>query len=520
MLVVASPGVGSGRAISQNDSDGASAQAGACEGVGQVPMTGSRTRDASCAAETQAQDISTVVTHGSASPPLPPLPSTHPPPPPNGGYGWVCTACVSVINGHTWGLNSSYGVFLAHYLEEQTFPGATPLEYAFVGSLSISGALLVSPIATTCVRRFGTKPTMLAGVVVEAASLICASFASRIWHLFLTQGVMFGIGMGFLFIPSVAVVPQWFTTKRSLANGLAACGSGLGGLLYSLAAGAMIRTLGLAWAFRILGILAFVVNTACTLVIKDRNKIIGSSQLAFDTTLLKRLEFLLLLGFGWFSMLGYVVLIFSLANYANRIGLGPSQAALVSAIFNLSQGVGRPLIGYFSDQTGRINMAGFTTFLVSVFILTIWINAKSYGLLLFFAVVCGTVAGTFWTTIGPVIAEVVGLRNVPSGLNLTWLIIALPCLFSEPIALQIIQGTGSYLGAQLFTGLMYLAAAICLVAARGWKIGEVDQIAQILNESPRHIDRVKIENDEELCRAGRKAGRKRILASCHRPGRV
>lgn len=26
--------------------------------------------------------------------------------PPDGGYGWVCTACVCLINAHTWGVNS------------------------------------------------------------------------------------------------------------------------------------------------------------------------------------------------------------------------------------------------------------------------------------------------------------------------------------------------------------------------------------------------------------------------------
>lgn len=79
-----------------------------------------------------------------------------PPPPPNGGYGWVCTVCCGLINAHTWGLNSSYGVFLAHYLATNTFPNATSLEYAFVGSLSISCAMLVSPAATYTTRVFGT----------------------------------------------------------------------------------------------------------------------------------------------------------------------------------------------------------------------------------------------------------------------------------------------------------------------------------------------------------------------------
>lgn len=132
------------------------------------------------------------------------------PPPPNGGYGWVCTACAATINAHTWGLNSSYGVFLAHYLATNAFPGATPLEYAFVGSLSISIAMLISPLATTTIRFFGNRVCLLIGVILESASFIGASFSTQIWHLFLSQGICFGLGMGFLFIGSVGVVPQWY----------------------------------------------------------------------------------------------------------------------------------------------------------------------------------------------------------------------------------------------------------------------------------------------------------------------
>lgn len=434
-----------------------------------------------------------------------------PPPPPNGGYGWVCTACVSIINAHTWGLNSSYGVFLAHYLSEDVFAGATPLEYAFVGSLSISCALLISPLATIGVRKYGTKPTMMLGVVLQAASLICASFAYHIWHLFLTQGILFGVGMGFLFVASVPIVPQWFTTRRSLANGFSTAGSGLGGLVYSFATGAMIQNLGLAWAFRILGIVAFVVNTACTILVRDRNKIIGSTQLAFDMSLFRRPEYLLLMGWGWFSMLAYVVLIFSLANYANEIGLGASEAALVSAFFNMGQAIGRPLVGYFSDRTGRISMAALMTMLAGVFSLAIWIPAKTYGVLIFFAIVGGAVAGTFWVTVAPVTAEVVGLRHVASGLNILWLTIVLPCVFSEPIALEIVGGTGSYLGTQLFVGAMFVAAAVCTGVLRGWKIGEVDEVCRVLGRARSEIDPEKVAYNEELSARAKKAGRQRML---------
>jgi MFS family permease len=441
----------------------------------------------------------------------------HPPPPPNGGlYAWTCTGCCLLINAHTWGLNSSYGVFLAYYLANNTFGrSVSSLEYAFVGGLSISLAMLVAPLATLTTRYFGTRITLLTGVFFETLSLIAASFATQIWHLFLSQGVCFGVGMGFLFVGSVSIVPQYFTTKRSLANGIAAAGSGLGGLTYSLAAGAMLRTIGLAWTFRVLAIVAFTVNTTCALIIRDRNKIIGSSQSAFAAELFTRVEYLLLCAYAWFSMLAYVVLIFSLPNYGNAIGLSASQASVIGALLNLGQALGRPPIGYFSDSLGRINMAGITTFLAGFFCFVLWVPANTYGVLIAYVLIGGTVAGTFWTTIAPVMAECVGLKHVPSALNLMWLVIVLPVTFSEAIALEIVDHTGSYLGTQLWAGFMFMAAALCLLALRGWKIGELEAIARLEGQQGEKLDPIAAEAEagEKTAQEARIAGRRSILGN-------
>lgn len=75
---------------------------------------------------------------------------------------------VAIVNAHTWGLNSSYAVFLAHYLRSGSIGGSSPLAFAFVGGLSISISLLVSPLVTWCIGRFGTVPTFRVGVVLEA----------------------------------------------------------------------------------------------------------------------------------------------------------------------------------------------------------------------------------------------------------------------------------------------------------------------------------------------------------------
>lgn len=174
-------------------------------------------------------------------------------------------------------------------------------------------------------------------------------------------------------------------------------------------------------------------------------------------------------------MLAYVVVLFSLPNYATSVGLSASQGSLIGALLNLGQALGRPPVGYFSDYIGRINMAMSMTFLSGLFVLVIWIFSNSFGLLVFFALFGGAVAGTFWATIAPVGAEVVGLKMLPTALSIVWLSIVLPTTFAEPIALELAQRSeAKYLGAQLFAGFMYIAAGLCLVPVRAWKIGEIE----------------------------------------------
>ena len=236
------------------------------------------------------------------------------------------------------GHGQSYGVFLGYYLSHNYIPGATALQFAFIGGLSFSVALLVAPFATVCERRCGTRISLLLGVLFETAGFLGASWTATVWQLFLSQGLAFGIGMGFLFVTSVGIVPQWFLKRRSFANSIATGGSGIGGMIYSLGTSSMIQTIGVPWAFRVLAIVCCMVNLVCTFLIRDRNKSTGAVLLAFDIKLFRRPEFLVLLTWGIFSMLGYVALLFSLPDFAVSIGLSSQQGSIVGALLNLGQG--------------------------------------------------------------------------------------------------------------------------------------------------------------------------------------
>ena len=408
--------------------------------------------------------------------------------PPNGGYGWVCTAAVFMANAHSWGLNSvsssrglhcdtnlvqAWGVFLAHYLANSTFKDASRVEYALIGGLSISQSLLCAPLVNISTRYLGMRLTLIIGTFLLFIALFGASYASQIWHLFLTQGICAGWGLGFLFIPAAAALPQWFSTRRSLAMGIASAGAGIGGLAYNLAAGAIVQSLGIHWAYRILAFCGLTVNFVCSLLLKDRNKTVQPLQNAFNYREYGHIEVLLVVAWGVFTELGYIVLLYSLPNYATSIGLTTSQGSVVGAMLNLGLGIGRPVIGYTSDSFGRINMATLSTALCGVLCLALWVPAKSYRVLIAFALTSGCVCGIFWNTITPVTAEVVGLKRLPSSFGVICLALVIPTTFAEPIALEIVSASG-YLSSQIFVGCMFLLAAASTWVLRTWKIDQVE----------------------------------------------
>ncbi|KAK3714804.1 hypothetical protein LTR37_007539 [Vermiconidia calcicola] len=394
--------------------------------------------------------------------------------PPDGGYGWICTGCVFVINAHTWGVNSAWGIFLAYFLAHSSFPDATQLEYALIGGMSISMSLLISPAVGVSNSKLGTRITLFIGTGLVSLSMLMASFASQVWHLFLSQGVCFGFGMGFLYITASPMLGQWFAKKRSLAVGIASSGAGFGGLAYNLGAGAAVEAVGVPWTYRILAATTLAMNLISSILLKDRNKMVKPQHKRFNIREFAHISTVLVILWGTFTELGYIVLLYSLPNYAQSIGLSASQGSVVGAVLNLGLAFGRPVVGFVSDAWGRIDIATAMTALCGIFCLALWVPAHSYAVLLVFALCSGTVAGTFWGTVVPVTAEVTGLQRLPSAFGMICLPLVVPTIFAEPIALELVAFSG-YLSAKVFVGCMFLAGAASTWALRSWKICELEK---------------------------------------------
>lgn len=156
-------------------------------------------------------------------------------------------------------------------------------------------------------------------------------------------------------LPAAPIIAQWFSTKRSLAQGIGSCGSGVVGVIFSVATTPMIDNLSLGWALRIIGLCSGGMLLLATVLIKDRNTTIKPDIRPFDTSLLNRKGIVLLIGYTFFTVLGYITMIYSLSPFALSLGLSQTKAGNITAFINVGTAIARPFVGVLSDRLGKIH---------------------------------------------------------------------------------------------------------------------------------------------------------------------
>ena len=96
-----------------------------------------------------------------------------------------------------------------------------------------NGSYFSGPIASYFTNRYGCRLVTIAGTVLAAAGMALSTVATSIFVLYLTVGVLTGLGFGLIYLPAIVSVSIYFEKKRAFATGIAVCGSGLGTFLLS-----------------------------------------------------------------------------------------------------------------------------------------------------------------------------------------------------------------------------------------------------------------------------------------------
>ena len=113
-------------------------------------------------------------------------------------------------------------------------------------------------------NRKGPRVVAITGGVLYGLGVFLASFsANRLWWLYLSYGLIGGLGLGFGYIVPVAVLVKWFPDRRGLITGIAVGGFGLGALITAPVATYLIQSVGVLNTFAYLGA-AFLIVTVVT----------------------------------------------------------------------------------------------------------------------------------------------------------------------------------------------------------------------------------------------------------------
>lgn len=152
------------------------------------------------------------------------------PAPPDGGYGWVIVFASFMCNMIVDGIAYTFGVFLTEFVDYfKTGKGTA----AWAGSLLSGMYLCAGPVVSALTNKYGCRAVCIAGSVLGATAFVLSTLSPDIGTLMLLYGFMGGIGFGLIYLPAVVAVGYYFETKRSLATGIAVCGSGFGTFIFA-----------------------------------------------------------------------------------------------------------------------------------------------------------------------------------------------------------------------------------------------------------------------------------------------
>src|SRR6201988_1869555 len=119
-------------------------------------------------------------------------------------------------------------------------------------------------------NRNGPRVVAITGGVLYGLGVFLASFsANKLWWLYLSYGLIGGIGLGFGYIVSVAVLVKWFPDRRGLITGIAVGGFGAGALITAPVATRLIQSVGVLNTFAYLGIAYLIVTVIAGLFMQN-----------------------------------------------------------------------------------------------------------------------------------------------------------------------------------------------------------------------------------------------------------
>ena len=267
-------------------------------------------------------------------------------------YGWVVVWATFVCLALIFGVSYSFAAFFTSFADEFA---AQRADVSWIFGLSGLVYFVLGTLGGILADRFGPRVVCSAGMVLIALGLLATSWAPALWMVYLSYGLLVGLGIAFVYTPSIASVQPWFTVRRGLAGGIASAGVGAGTLVVPLLVAMGIAQMPWREAMRLLALAVLVVGLLASALLR-RAPAAGRAGGGGKATGLSLGETLRTPTFRWFylaTVLASPVMFIPFAHLsasARDLGLDEALAVGLVGLIGVGSLVGRFSIGLLADR--------------------------------------------------------------------------------------------------------------------------------------------------------------------------
>ncbi|XP_061761965.1 solute carrier family 16 member 6b isoform X1 [Nerophis ophidion] len=183
---------------------------------------------------------------------------------PDGGWGWAVAMAFFVVEICTYGTLKSLGVFLQDLMEEF---GESNSRVSWVISICVFIFTFTAPLSAVLSNRFGHRLVVMVGGFLISLGTISSAFANSINEMYVTMGVVSGLGHSLAFLPTLTLLAQYFSRRRALVTSAASSGESFAMFAFAPVLTRLKDHMGWRCCLLLLGILQSAV-LACGLLLR------------------------------------------------------------------------------------------------------------------------------------------------------------------------------------------------------------------------------------------------------------
>ena len=361
-------------------------------------------------------------------------------------YAWVVVWATFVCLGVIFGVSYSFAAFFESFATEFA---AQRADVSWIFGLSGFVYFVMGAPGGMLADRFGPRWVCAGGMVLIALGLLATSWAQSLWAVYLCYGLLVGLGIAFVYTPSIANVQPWFTTRRGLAGGIASSGVGAGTLLVPVLVSLALSHMPWREAMRTLalGVLLLGLLAASLLQRAPRSSLAGTTVASG----LSLRETLRTPTFRWFYLgvvLASPVMFIPFAHVsasARDLHLDESLAVGLVGLIGVGSLVGRFAIGVMADRLGRAPTLVLMQLSMGASY-AVWFFAQEAFGLMAFALWFGLSYGSIVSLLPAICMDYFGAKSVAGVVGTLYSGAAVGNLLGPVLAGAVFDATGHYHG--------------------------------------------------------------------------